>query len=340
MKSDLVEIPNIRLSDTKLQQVLQIVIDGNVVLNKFADKAIALAKSKGERYRRIGRRGFRKTLYKLYESNPKAKSFEVMGVTVPAAEVAKIVKIREHQYPLLCQFSLMIKKLAERWGRKDHGTTLSVEDFYDEGTIGFINAFNSYIGRSPKTNKKIKFVTYAWSCIDRHLIKVIGESNPFSPWSQKTKKLLLKFETTRLSDRLTFDETVVKLNLTPEEVQLISKMRSRLYNESSLPSTYDESGEEASLLEINAMAPAERTLEPDQKEVFKRLANDLTAWEKTVLEGVLQGRNKSDIALENINPETGESYSRQAPAVALERIGKKIIRLYSPKRIDWEAEAA
>lgn len=340
MKSDLVEIPNVRLSDEKLKEVLQIVVEGNSTLNKFADKAIQLAKSKGERYRKIGRRGFRKLLYKLYDSNPKAKSFAVMGVSVPAADVTKIVKIREHQYPLLCQFSLLIKRLAERWGRKDHGTTLSVDDFYDEGTIGFINAFNSYVGRSPKTNKKIKFVTHAWSVIDRHLIKVVTEANPFSPWSQKTKKLLLKFETTRLQDRLTFDETAIKLKLTQEEVQLISKMKSRLYTESSLPSTYDESGDEASLLEINAMAPELRSLEPDQKEVFKRLANDLTAWEKTVLEGVLQGRNKSDIALENINPETGESYSRQAPAVALERIGKKIIRLYSPKRIDWEAEAA
>lgn len=62
------------------------------------------------------------------------------------------------------------------------------------------------------------------------------------------------------------------------------------------------------------------------KEVLDSI--ELTNWEKTVLDGFIQGSNESGwqtrLANSNINPQTGKAYSKPAVKVALDRVLDKV----------------
>lgn len=252
---------------------------------------------------------------------------KVIGIPVSQSDYALIAQVKEIEDLVLRSFAKMIFKFANLWQRKDHGTTMTFADFYSEAIAAVVTAIYQY------RKEENEFSTYVHWAIHRRLQHATNENKPFSPWSNENRKLFGRYTEAKhaCGFGVSFDQVVSTMMLDSEEANDLQKMLRMLNKQTDLGEDRGEKAWKRNNAEgINA-APARPMpvrIDVDQMEAVRK--TPMTDWEKEVFKAFLTGRRgwATEVAENNINPETGKAYSRRAPKLALDRVLERIKHTY------------
>jgi len=278
---------------------------GNKVFHAFHKK---IKDALGRRYSRAQ---CRIDLFKAIKNKTK----QVHGVALPK-QLDLILKVREIEFDVMCGVSKLVFKLARKWSKNNTAMTLS--DFYNEGLMAVQNAIYGY------TDPDIQFSTYVFPTIKNRFLNKINETRPFCPWSEQHKELFLRFQktqqdlATKYCRRVSIDEAIRKMELSYEEAQTIQHMLIQVINQGDLQSHDDE-------FEVGIDTATQREYEPTF-DAMSLVDVEMNDWERKVLTAWLSGQRgwQTEVAENTINPETGKTYSRAAPKIALDRVINRI----------------
>lgn len=313
---DFVFIPTHKATEAEKDEQDKIMRRGNKVFHQYHERVKARVQGTGDgRYSRIR---FRKELYDAHKSNP--KRIEVRGIVISQSDFSIINKIKEVEFQVLSTYSRLIFKIAKKWSVID--SNMSFEDYYNEAVSATIKAMWGFV------KENIKFVTYLHWALHRHMLNFTNENKPMSAWTQENKKLYGDFEQIRRENGMDigFDEIVKLMGLSEKEVGDLRSMLTKVINQVEFSKGLSVESEMPNSLGIYSAEQKEvkPVLDFDQMEAIRR--TPMTDWERQVLDAYLQGGRgwASDVARNNVNPETGQPYSRRAPKIALDRVLARI----------------
>jgi len=305
-------IPYEKISPDDKKQIMQVLIVGNTLAEQH-HKII-----KGNK-KQPSRRKFRVELYKLLKD--RICDITVFGHFIPKSDVEKFMAVKNLEWRLLTGYARLLHKRSNHWYRiNKNNTPISKNDLFEEAVLGFLDAVHGYKGVNKK-GKKIKFLTYAWHCIDHAINRDIWRSR-LIPLGSSAAKLVYKYQRIAADEAyLSFEEICDRLELNEKQRLRLTMNLNKIKNASSLADD-DEEPKEIFLDNPDSM---ENGLFPEHLDAISRA--NLTPWEEKVLHAFLfDGRGwATRVAAANINPVTGQCYSREAPHVALERLKKKIL---------------
>lgn len=313
---DFVLIPEHKATVEEKDNQDKIMRRGNKVFHKYHERVKSKVEGTGDG--RYSRMRFRKELYEAAKSNP--EKIVVRGISISKNDFTIINKIKEIESDVLATYSRLFIKFAKKWNTID--SSLSFEDYYNESVAAAIKSMWGFV------KDEIKFMTYLHMTINRHLMNFTNENKPLSHWTQTNKKLYGDFEQMRRETGMDigFDEIVKLMGLGSQEIDDLRCMLTKVI--SQIEFSKDGNSEEDSSNSIgifSAVQPeAKPVLDYDQMEAINR--TPMTDWERKVLDAYLEGGRgwASDVARNNINPDTGEVYSRRAPRLALDRVLARI----------------
>jgi hypothetical protein len=211
----------------------------------------------------------------------------------------------------------------------------SREDLENECFIASSRALVSY------TNNEICFTTYFYTCISRHIQRLIS-SKKTTAGSLKLKKTYLEIKN-NLGENSTFDEIVERMKLSENkkrklikelysdsEISLSGDMFSKYYLDVDGNKSFFSSGTRNGDSFIVRSIENDEISYGDMKISFENIK--LTKLEKEIINGVKKSSKKLGInhfAKNVINPRTGKPYSRMAISLAWKRIKTKMAKLRS-----------
>lgn len=310
-------IPHVELTkDEKAKNVL-VMAAGNVILKDWHLKIQEAAqKATGTRYSRAKFRG------ELFRQAKPSRPLDMYGKTIPADDINTILTVRKIEMPMLMAHAKLMDTLSRKALHMNRNCGLDLEDFFNESLVAAMNAFYCY------TKTDIIFSTYLVHAVKRRLFNYALEQKG---QSFEVHSLLKKLELERRNHNgpITSDELFKKLKLKPNQIAQISAFLNPIIHESEIPANHDDDFDFTTLAR-GAAKVAEVGLEFDEKAVIQEAISDsqLTEWESAVLDAFLAASDthgwKTEVAENTINPDTGKTYSRAAPAVAMERITDKI----------------
>lgn len=303
---------------------------------------------------KVTRRQFCNMIVESAKGQP--KSVVVHDVAISQEAVEKILALRTIEYEILCAYSKLFAKEANRWCDNSF-VSVSFDDLYDECIFA---ALNSIVGFRKE---EIKFCTYLTSAVNRRLSRVVMAANPLSVPSPDGVELVNRFYEKRqsLNRSASFDEICSLLEFTNEQVALLRTMMVTVINHTALE-VNDRSSENddrigndyAALGNVhcgldgktawnrvgvgNSASYRERTtLDPDMVAAIE--SANLSELERAVLEGFTanafasdhRSQGLGDIAKNLVNPQTGKPYSRMALTFALRRAKEKILVAYGQR---------
>jgi hypothetical protein len=116
------------------------------------------------------------------------------------------------------------------------------------------------------------------------------------------------------------------MGLNSDDIKILRCMMVETHHMTALSS---DIGEDKQDLEF-ADAPLFGSMDLDQRRAIELAYESFTDWEKAVLQAAMEGSYgwQTTVAKEYVNPETGTTYSRAAPAIALGRIRDKVMEIY------------
>jgi len=313
---DFVLIPTVKATDEEKDNQDKIMRRGNKVFHQYHERIKQKVQGSGDgRYSRIR---FRKELYEAAKADP--KRIAVRGIVISQSDFSIINKIKEIEFVVLSTYSRLLFKLSKKWQETD--SSMAFEDYYNESVAATIKSMWGFV------KEDIKFVTYLHMTITRHMMNFTNENKPLSHWTQENKKLYGNFEQIRRDSgiEIGFDEVVKLMGLGSKEVGDLRSMLTKVISqiEFSKGGNFEDDAPNSIGIYSAAQMETKPALDYDQMEAIHR--TPMTDWERKVLEAYLQGSRgwASDVARNNINPETGESYSRRAPKIALDRVLERI----------------
>lgn len=310
---DFVLIPVTKLSTEEKAEQDRIMRRGNKVFRQYHERI--KDKIEGTGNGRYGRQKFHKELFAAVKAD--AKKIVVRGITISQADFSLIRKVKDIEFEILSAYSRLFYKMAKAWSSID--SSMSFEDYYDEIVIAAIVAIYGFV------KENVKFSTYLTWVIKTKMLNVSNENKPLSAWTQDNKKLYGDFERTCQSNgkEIGFEEIVKLMELNEKQTFDLRSMLTKVINQTEL--SRDDKDESTSFGIYNAEQHVSTpVMDFDQMEIIRGI--QMTNWERTVFEAYLVGGRgwASEVARNNINPDTDKPYSRRAPKVTLDRILGKI----------------
>lgn len=297
---------------------------------------------------------FRQELFKAMEGSnlghrngkgrpPTQKPLFIHGVRVSKQSFLDIRATQAIQQQMIFAYSRLVEKLAFRFWKNNQGTiaqaTIGLQDFYNEGVLGIINAVYHYI------HPTVRFMTYVYHCVRRKMVTAANGANPLSPWSYDAYSLhnLYLQAQQELTQPTTFDEVAEYLELSDQERELVQDTLRSVCHASAMKTAAGK-GEHYQTpfdilgVELASVEPAR--LEPDERAAVEAAKARMTPFERDVLAGYLKGMRGWQVAVADAhtNPKTGKPYSRRAPAVVLPRLFQMVLEEYSASEAQEYAE--
>lgn len=313
--SAFIRIQHKALSKSALKIHLEIIQDGANTLQKWH----VLAKEKNKR---LGRLKF------LKEINQKGIPCNIYGLRIPKADIEKINKIQDSKMPVIQHHARFIELNARKWAKVLQGNTNSFdfEDFYGEAFLAANQAIYYY-------NKPFKFITYLGNVILRQLSRAVNQSSALSHLSNRTIRILVKYNRYKLSHpHASFDEAVEALQLNQKEIQSLSGALTTVIKETDGIATIQiPEDQDNPMLMANQPGRPEVKLDLDEQEAIKQA--NLTEWERAVLAAFLKGGYawQTEVAAKSFNPHTGKPYTRQFVGPTMDTIRQKVQDAYGRK---------
>lgn len=240
---------------------------------------------------------------------------------IPQQAVNRILAVQAKEEEIIFAFTKMVGALANRRYRGVKGTCyVEAEDLEAEGYLGVLDAIYGYDGRN-------KFSTYCHYCVNHRIGVAINKTHNNYPWPKSLRRLYQRYE------EAVSQNTELSMSGVLDTMKLTDKQRNRLqacmtemhsatdvaYMYKSRKSNGAERNDDYTVLAATVAhyRPAE-TLDPEQQRAIN--ATTFSDWEKAVMDGYLSGHYgwQSEVA-------RNFGKSRRAPAVALERIKKKVL---------------
>ena len=246
---------------------------------------------------------------------------ELYGLKIPQQAVDRILAVQAKEEEVIFAFTRMVRELANRRYRGVKGSCYGDDDDLEaEGYLGVLDAIYGYDGRN-------KFSTYCHYCVNHRIGVAINRTHNNYPWPKSLRRLYQRYEIAISQN------TELSMNGVLDTMKLTDKQRLRLqacmtevhsatdvaFMYKNKKSSSGERNDDYTVLAstVSHYRPAE-TLDPEQLRAIN--ATDLSDWEKAVMEGYLSGHYgwQSEVA-------RNFGKSRRAPAVALERIKRKVL---------------
>ncbi len=318
----MVSISALNLSSQQMAEYSQIMVKGNIPL-KNAAEMIGMQNRK-----------FRSKLFRG-KFDPKAvdngervwPDMTVEAVNYINEHYQSIMAVREIEWPMVRAFSRLAKKQAAGWAKMASNGLLTIDDYYQEALLAVVDAVYGY------SKPEWKFITFVFWSIKRRLITAINASNPF-PLPNEAISLRKRYAEAeeKINGPASIDEICDVAGFTDRERNLVATTFVSVARQSDmLLSNKDESNqEEADYTGMRRGLDNEETIRCNYeiKEAFSQA--DLTSFERKVVETYLDPFHgwQTKLASEEINPRTGQFYTRAAIAVILEKALKKIKAAY------------
>jgi len=295
-------IPSISLSKEELEQNCRIMRKGNTILRKFSEIT------------GLSLKAFRIRLFKV---GPDVKE-NWPELTLAQLEELQfgwkaIQHIKAIEWDMIQCFSRLVHQLASRFCKgyqlRTSGSIISIADCVQEATLALIDAIFTY------DNEKIKFITYAFTCIRNKLTQMVAKNAPLSPLTGEVPDLMRRYEIQKASynRHVTDDEVFADLKLDEREIKILTKAKAKVWTSREWRDT-DESRsfsndytEARHGIEHEKPFPADFEIE----EVIGRAGLDEI--EKKIIATAIRPYAgwQTDLAANNINPNTGKPYTRQ-----------------------------
>jgi hypothetical protein len=345
-------LPYQKLSNKVKRTYDDIMIRGNVPLRQWHDKV----KAKLPKRLAPERPRFRAQLLQI--AGKQAKAISLHDITIPKTDIQKIMDVKAVEGEILIGYSRMALQITRKWSKNQRDNTITVGDLYNEAIIGLMHAIFYY------TRKDVKFSTYCNWIMKRRLRGKCNQTTPLSVLPNHAVDLRQKYEEIRktINSPTTFQQIVDLMQiykdgsprpLTKGEYKILGGSLICVFNQTSFGGLHGNDGHDERISDYTSMGSMEfnglsgnrdwrvvamrgkSTLRPvfasreesviDLVECIKAI--DLSSFEKLVLEGFLQDGTsgwKTRIAAGNINPETGNPYTKMGVCFAWKRIIKKL----------------
>lgn len=301
-------IPHVSISEDRKAYLEKILREGNLLLKQYHDKMkLHLGISKHNRT------SFLNDIAKNYFQNEEVK---VHGIVIPSVDAHKIILVKKSEEEVICAYSNLINKIANRWFANTNDVSLSIDDLRAEAYQAALDAVSHF-------TKEVKFSTYLHHCVRRRLGRVCKKTNGLSDLSAETVKLKTQYSVLAMEEGATFDKVVQKMSITDKEVATLQSVLTKVQNMTSL-----DKEDKAKMIIVD------NVVEPESENNILAIINNLefSDLEKAVIEGVLNSPNTKlgigSVSKDLINPETNKPYSRMAFSLAWKRIKKKIADAY------------
>lgn len=346
-----------RQGNTELKRLHQVVSKANklgpkeYIMADFRQELFDwLASMNGQVSRRLkpkGRKPSKPLVFVPSRTNNPAgtRILKARPVAISNRALGRIVAIQAIQNEVLAGFSRLFERLALQFWRTHKELSLSVQDYYDEGVMSAINAIYHY------TREDVEFITYVYHCVRRRMSTAVAKDNPLSPWSNEARRLHRVYEEalSALNRPSTFQEVCDHCQFTDAESRLVEMTMAEVVQAWDNTGSSDEDRHrvaaqfELNCVFINGHQPFrngknsigivddENQLDPDQRAAVARARERMSPFENAVLDAYLtDGEHgwQTRVAQANVNPRTGQPYSRRAPAVVWPRIVRTILEEY------------
>lgn len=246
------------------------------------------------------------------------------GSTVPTDDIKKLLAIEDIKCEILESLSRLFSKVAHKWDKIDHGTTLRYDDFYNEAVIATINALYRYKGN-------VRFITYAYTAINNRIFRAVNDNKPLSHLTNKSIQLLMRFNQfkAKYNDYVTFDTIAKDMKLSQKEISILQSILVNVKSESSLRQDEDGVALE-SIAQANEELPV-ASLDPRQLKALN--TSGLNPFELLVIKTFIHSKSdwgwQTEAADKSFNPKTGTTYSKQHVSNAFKSAREKILRAYN-----------
>ncbi len=286
-------LPQRNLSDLEKYSFAEIMVSGNSLLRKVRDEI--LQKNNWSR-QQCSLTKLRSDIFRLNKPD------FIHGVYISEELIDSMNKIRDIEYTVMCGYSNLIHKLANKFAMLKCG--LTAEDFYNEGIIAIQRAVYAY------SKIKNKFSTYAHWVIRRQMICAVNKFKPLSGLSAKATELLVALEQTKRKTNgpLNLEIASENMQLTEGQRRTLNAAMSVVIYESQIPQN------DNSYWDTEEKKPARISFD----ELFKKL--DLSDFEEDVLNTFINTCGKRGWKTE-VAERWG--YSRMAPVQVMKRIRQR-----------------
>lgn len=249
------------------------------------------------------------------DANPTV-DLNVHGIIIPSFDLQKMQSVKAIEHRVLQGVGRQIISLARK-AASSRSTQLEFEDYYNEALMSAINAVYSY------TKADIAFTTFVQRAIKNKFSNINNANRATSPVSQSTRVNYRDYSLIKANNpELSFEEIVSTMNLNERET---ISLRSMFVSVTSASQIGDKETDGEGILSSVADDSTKSVVFEKFDEIVKN--TEMDEWEKTVLNAFLTGKDHgwaSAVAVQHINPATGEPYSRRAPRIALDRVLDRI----------------
>jgi DNA-directed RNA polymerase specialized sigma subunit len=316
------KIPHIEASEEQKRAFEKIMRRGNTVLKQHCERVNAKI---GKRYSKAK---FRIELFAALKTHTKGTLY-VRGVPITNDDLNLVLAVRDIEWPVLCSLSKLIFQQANKWARRNHGSSLTFTDFYNEASMAVSDALYGFV------KPKITFITYAQHAIHRRILNKVNENKPLCPWTQENKALYAKYQlaaneiSSKLGYEVSLEEVADKLKLDDEQISALRDMQVRVRNHSEIAKDEQSDGDWGI---YGAVSPSQNQgVDLDMLDSV-----EMNSWERAVVEAYMAGSRgwQTEVAQKHINPETGKPYSRRAPRLALRRVMERILSIHGKDLVE------
>lgn len=229
---------------------------------------------------------------------------KVFGAHIPAADAAKMIRVKEVECELLAGYSKMIQKLI--W-RASNEFGVDAEDLFGEAFAAFLDAAVHYDGRN-------RFSTLLYICVRRQLLRACANRDG-RRIPADIRSLTMRVVDRMSCDRVSFDEAVESEGVSSKKLEKVIASMTRVCTASELDIRESEMASCSDRASVSGVKKAIDSVK-------------FTGLEKAVLEGFMaseagkMGLSSGCAGL--VNPATGRPYSRAALSAAWKQARKKL----------------
>jgi len=301
----MLDLPYNQIEDNRWSQLSLTMTTGNTFIKKWASTLLGNRKE----------REFRKRLFQG----------EFRG-QIPQEELESILAVKDIQDEVFCGYTRLASKIANKWCNDARYNKSHIHDYTQEALMALVEAIYGY------TEGGVKFITYAWVTIQNRMKTFdIKEKNLIVP-SKSHRTLVSNYNKTKekANGHMTFDETVIRMELSSVEIKILGEALVKVTGESDYKTGHD-GGDSTAENPINNLVASSVPVEHacEVAEVQDAIENaGLTILERSALDASLNSSHgwKKAFSDQHINPKTGKSYTRASVKIILERAHQKVKR--------------
>jgi DNA-directed RNA polymerase specialized sigma24 family protein len=258
------------------------------------------------------------------------------------SELPYIVTIRNDVYAdlgnrtveraVLENFAALAKSHAKKWSREGDPNGLTFRDYLQEAYLCIVDAIYAY------RRDDIEMSTFVFTALKNRMINTTNQQgNLLSPLTNDDLELMSLYEQTRrkTNQRVTFDEVVELMGLSPKKASQLNSVLTKVYAEQQLGGTKgdgddDQFGNDYTGHRVGVDHESENDGLVGKRYVESVIKKaNLNDFEKIVFAQAMEPYYgwQSDIAARTINPDTKQPYTRMRVTQVLENARNKVKRV-------------